>query len=57
LVSTGHSLRSWLSSWLEGVELFEDMFEPGPSRTAINPFTKQPLVLKGQGKPKGAKWP
>jgi hypothetical protein len=56
LVSTGHTLRFWLSAWLSGADLFEEMFEPGPVRTSINPFTKQPLVIKGQGKPKGTRW-
>jgi hypothetical protein len=55
--NTGHTLRSWLSAWLEGRELFEEMFEPGPTRTGINPFTKQPIVIKGQGKLRGARWP
>jgi hypothetical protein len=56
-VSTGHTLRSWLSAWLAGVDLFEEMFEPRPSRVGINSFTKQPLVIKGQGKPRGVAWP
>jgi hypothetical protein len=55
--TTGHTLRSWLSAWLEGADLFEEMFEPGPNRTAINPFTKKPVTLKSQGKPRGARWP
>jgi hypothetical protein len=56
-VSTGHSLRSWLSRWLAGVALIDEMFEPGASHTAMNPFTKQPLVVKGRGNPKGRTWP
>jgi hypothetical protein len=55
--NTGHTLRSWLSAWLSGADLFEEMFEPGPNRTVINPFTRQPLELKGQGKPRGRPWP
>lgn len=55
--NTGHTLRSWLSAWLAGVDLFEEMFEPGPNRTAINPFTKEPVTLKSQGKPRGMRWP
>jgi hypothetical protein len=57
LVSTGHTLRTWLSAWLAGVALFEEMFEPGPVRAGINPFTREPMVLKGQGKPRGTRWP
>jgi hypothetical protein len=55
--NTGHTLRSWLSAWFAGADLFEEMFEPRPSRTAINPFTKEPVVLRSQGKPRGARWP
>jgi hypothetical protein len=57
LANTGHTLRSWLSAWLLGVDLWEEMFEPGPSRTGINPFTKQPMMLKGHGKARGVAWP
>lgn len=56
-VNTGHTLASWLSAWLAGVELFEEMFEPGPTRAVNNPFTKQPIAIKGQGKPRGTRWP
>jgi hypothetical protein len=56
-VSTGYTLRSWLGARLAGVDLGEDMFEPGPTQTGINPFTKQPVVFKGQGKPRGIRWP
>jgi hypothetical protein len=31
--STEHTLRSWLSAWLGGTDLFEEMFEPGPAHT------------------------
>jgi hypothetical protein len=55
--NTGHTLRSWLSAWLAGVELFEEMFEPSPTHTGVNPFTRQPMMFKGQGKPKGFRWP
>jgi hypothetical protein len=55
--STGHTLNSWLTAWLEGVDLLEEMFEPGPTRPGINPFTKKPIVIKGRGKPRGRKWP
>jgi hypothetical protein len=55
--NTGHTLNSWLTAWLEGVDLMEEMFEPGPSRPGINPFTKKPIVIKGRGKPRGTRWP
>jgi hypothetical protein len=55
--NTGHTLQSWLSAWLDGVDLFAEMFEPGPTLPGINPFTRQPIVIKGQGKPRGTRWP
>ena len=55
--NTGHTLGSWLGAWLDGVDLWKTMFEAGPARMGINPFTKQPIELKGQGKPRGTPWP
>jgi hypothetical protein len=55
-VNTGHTLRTWLGAWLDGVDLWKSMFEPGPTRMGINPFTKQPIELKSQGRPKGTPW-
>ena len=57
LANTGHDLRSWLRAWLAGTDLFDEMFEPGPTTMGINPFTKKPLEMKGQGKPRGRAWP
>jgi hypothetical protein len=56
-VSTGRTLASWLEAWLAGLDLGDEMFEPGPTRTGINPFTKQPFVFTGKGKPRGTRWP
>ncbi len=53
LMTTGRDLRSWLQAWLAGVDLWEEMFEPGPTITGVNPFTKKPIEMKGIGKPKG----
>ena len=53
---TGHTLRSWLAAWLDGIDLYEQMFEPPPTHETINPFTRQPMVMKGQGKPRGQRW-
>jgi hypothetical protein len=55
--STGMHLRGWLRAWLAGTDLWSDMFEPGPTRTGTNPFTHEPVEMKGQGKPKGRPWP
>jgi hypothetical protein len=54
--NTGRDLRSWLSAWLSGIDLWEEMFEPRTTM-GINPFTRQPIEIKGRGKPKGVRWP
>jgi hypothetical protein len=54
LANTGHTLRSWLRAWLDGGDLFEEMFEP---QLGVNPFTGRTMVVRGVGKPKGTKWP
>lgn len=57
LTDTGHDLRSWLHAWLAGADLEAEMFEPGPKRMMVNPFTKKPMEIQGQGKPRGRPWP
>jgi hypothetical protein len=57
LTNTGHDLRSWLQAWLDGTDLWNEMFEPSPTRTGINPFTKQPIEIKVTGTPRGSAWP
>jgi hypothetical protein len=56
LTITHHDLRSWLRSWLDGADLWEEMFEPAPSAMGINPFTRRPIEIKRQGKPRGRPW-
>lgn len=56
-MNTGHDLRSWLRAWLAGTDLWNEMFEPGPTIMGMNPFMKKPIEMKGQGKPKGRPWP
>ena len=56
LTITRHDLQSWLRSWLDGVDLWEEMFEPAPSVMGVNPFTRRPIEMKGQGKPRGGPW-
>jgi hypothetical protein len=53
---SGHTLRSWLATWLDGIDLYEEMFEPAPTHAMRNPFTGEPVVIKGQGKPRGTRW-
>jgi len=54
---TGRDLRSWLGAWLAGTDLWDEMFEPGPTLVMMNPFTKKPMERKGLGKPTGRPWP
>jgi hypothetical protein len=43
-------LAGWLGDWLAGACAFEPVFEPAPERdrTIPNPFTGQPMVVKGR---------
>ena len=43
LMTTDHDLRSWLRASLDGTDLWNEMFEPGPSFMSMNPFTKNPI--------------
>jgi hypothetical protein len=47
---THPSVRAWFEDWVEGVSLWAKMFEHAPERdaTIINPFTRQPFVVRGQ---------
>ena len=56
LANAGRTLHSWLQAWLDGVKLWDEMFERTEC-TGINPFTKQPIEYRGQGNPKGTPWP
>ena len=51
---TGHDLRSWLTAWLNGADLWDEMFEPRTTM-GLNPFTRQPIEIKGRGAPRGQK--
>jgi hypothetical protein len=54
--NAGHDLRSWLRAWLAGSDLWSEMFEPGATLVGVNPFTKKPVEMRGQGKPRGRPW-
>ena len=44
LTDTKKGLRTWLSAWIDGANLFEEMFVFEES-TMINPFTKQVITV------------
>ena len=50
-----YTLRSWLEAWINGVDLWNEMYEPGPAMIGTNPFTKKPMQIAGSGKPRGIK--
>jgi hypothetical protein len=39
LVQTHSTLRGWFSDWIDGVTIWDIMFESGPRTSIINPFT------------------
>jgi hypothetical protein len=55
--TNGRSLESWLRAWLDGVDLFAEMFGPAPQRVGINPFTKRQMTFVGVGPALGRPWP
>jgi hypothetical protein len=53
---TDFTLRSWLRAWVDGVNLWEEIYESdGPEIVTINPFTRKPTVMKAPGRAKGKK--
>jgi hypothetical protein len=52
----GGDLQSWLTAWLAGVDLWDEMFEPGQPRVVANPFTKAVTEIEVKGPPRGQKW-
>jgi hypothetical protein len=49
-IPTSDSLEKWFRDWLAGNEVFESAYEfdPTSDREIINPFTKEPMVIKGK---------
>jgi hypothetical protein len=47
LAVTHASLHGWLADWAAGVDIWEQMFEPDPSRTrtGVDPITKKPFSV------------
>ncbi|HEX7664895.1 MAG TPA: SMI1/KNR4 family protein [Polyangiaceae bacterium] len=53
---TPHDLRSWVQAWVDRVDFWKEMFDDGPGRPGINPFTKKPIVIAGPRIPTGKPW-
>jgi hypothetical protein len=52
---TSFTLRSWLRSWVDGIDLWKEIYED-KDRVITNPFTKKPVTTKVYGFAKGKPW-
>lgn len=52
---TDFTTRTWLCAWLDGVDLWNEIFEDKEA-TILNPFTRKPVVTKVRGIAKGKPW-
>jgi hypothetical protein len=52
---TDYTTRTWLRAWLDGVDLWREIFDDKEA-TIINPFNGKPVVTKVRGTPKGRPW-
>lgn len=50
-----YDVRGWLVAWLDGVKLWDDMFEDRDV-TLMNPFTRKPTITKARARVKGRRW-
>lgn len=50
-----YDLRAWFVAWVEGVSLWEEMFEKRVT-TVPKPVTKEEVEITVKGKAKGKKW-
>jgi hypothetical protein len=57
--NTTYSLRAWMDAWLDDVDLWRRSFDApsAPSHPGVNPFTKEPLIFRGQPRPIGTPRP
>ena len=53
---TDFTTRSWLSAWIDGVDLWTELYDDKEA-TILNPFTRKPVVTKVRGVAKGRPWP
>jgi hypothetical protein len=57
LRTTTYTIRTLLAAWLDGADLFNQLYDQKPSgRRAINPFTRQPMEAPPLLVPKGERW-
>lgn len=55
LTLTPFNVRSWLRAWLEGVDLWSEIYEDERA-TILDPFTRRPVLTK-KGAARGRPWP
>lgn len=53
---TDFTTRTWLRAWLDGVNLWEEIYDDKEA-TILNPFTRKPIVTKVRGTARGRPWP
>jgi hypothetical protein len=54
-IETAFTLRSWLQSWVSGVEMYKEIFEDQDA-IRTNPFTKKPIRIRVRGSVIGKPW-
>lgn len=52
---TEFTTRTWLRAWLDGVNLWEQIYDK--EATILNPFTRKPTLTKVRGTARGRPWP
>lgn len=52
---TNFTTRSWLRAWVEGVDLWKELYEDREA-TIMNPFTRKPVATRIRGSAKGRPW-
>ena len=53
---TNFTTRSWLQAWVDGVDLWDELYEDKEA-TIVNPFTRKPVATKVRGTARGRPWP
>ncbi|CAN5807391.1 hypothetical protein BH09MYX1_BH09MYX1_35050 [soil metagenome] len=52
---TAFTVDSWLRQWLDGADLWRELFEERET-TVLNPFTRKPVVTTVRASAKGVPW-
>jgi hypothetical protein len=55
--TTEFNIFTWLSAWIDGIDLWDTMYEEDRHVTTRNPFSKVPITTSARGRAKGRRWP